>query len=314
MKPSYRKLKSMLSRVVAALETPRDLAEEERKHLIDDAGSMLSQLEAAEPEPVALLDESTADRMASKLAEALRRVSQEAVCDPDCDEQEKEDFDAAMDEATDILALYDATIAAAAGQAPREYPLFRDIFKRYVLQPADFAGGLKFTYDPKDPDADIDMRWVDDEGFVYEAHIIASQARITPDGDHFFVNDSEGAPVRMRALTPVRFGAARDKVMNASGEHVEEPWHVDEGMIDLRDQIPLLAEPGCEWRAIATGAFMNDTERVIALAHPSNAVRIVACVNACSGIPTQALQSVRGAFVDGAAEIKLLRGVGITPR
>lgn len=39
------KLRAMLSRVLAALETPGDLTGEERQHVIEDAGALLAEIE-----------------------------------------------------------------------------------------------------------------------------------------------------------------------------------------------------------------------------------------------------------------------------
>lgn len=76
----------------------------------------------------------------------------------------------------------------------------------------------------------------------------------------------------------------------APGAHTASPWHVDEGMISVADQAAMLTD---EWCAIATGEHMNDEESVVALAHPSNARRIVACVNACAGLSTESLGRIR---------------------
>src|SRR5690606_36584234 len=69
------------------------------------------------------------------------------------------------------------------------------------------------------------------------------------------------------------------------------PWHVDRGLISMLDQSRLLADPGCDWCAIATGEHTNDSEQVVALAHPKNARRITACVNAAAGIPVEELEA-----------------------
>lgn len=59
--------------------------------------------------------------------------------------------------------------------------------------------------------------------------------------------------------------------------------HVDQGMISPAECFA----GGSEWVAIATGAFMNDEEGVVALAHPAHADRLVACFNACRETPKE---------------------------
>ncbi len=63
--------------------------------------------------------------------------------------------------------------------------------------------------------------------------------------------------------------------------------HVDQGMISPAECFA----GGSEWVAIATGAFMNDEEGVVALAHPAHADRLVACFNACRETPKAVLES-----------------------
>jgi len=60
-------------------------------------------------------------------------------------------------------------------------------------------------------------------------------------------------------------------------------------MISMEDQASFLVQgegTPAAWVAICTGEEMNDEESVVALAHPSNACRLVAAWALVDGLPT----------------------------
>lgn len=130
---------------------------------------------------------------------------------------------------------------------------------------------------------------------------IATRASCAP-------NDDE--ELAERELTRIMHDArgARDALRETLAEleagtdsaHTAEPWHADDGMVDIAHQRETLPN---DWRAVATGARPDDDDAVIALAHPDNARRIVAAVNAVAGIPTEELEGSHFAPADDEAPL-----------
>ena len=69
--------------------------------------------------------------------------------------------------------------------------------------------------------------------------------------------------------------------------HTKEPWHVCDGLIssEKKEAIALVEHSGMNGPVSPTGS--------------ANARRIVACVNACSGIETELLEDPEGRFNPG---------------
>lgn len=84
-------------------------------------------------------------------------------------------------------------------------------------------------------------------------------------------------------------------------KYTPEPWMIDDGCIRIDEQYDMLRAnivTDEEW--VSIGAECKDEvglHSALALAHPSNAERIIACVNACKGIadPQAAITALREA-------------------
>lgn len=73
------------------------------------------------------------------------------------------------------------------------------------------------------------------------------------------------------------YGAAQRAKPEPAGEHMAEPWHVDDG--------------GDGEIMIWGGTGAVDVPDIGEIYNNADARRIVACVNACAGIPTETLEA-----------------------
>lgn len=86
--------------------------------------------------------------------------------------------------------------------------------------------------------------------------------------------------------------------LDSTALHSQEPWFVAETGLGNKAQAPTIYAPGDELRYIAT---CNDFLNITPTNNLANARRIVACVNACAGMQTEVLESLKVIDAVGSA-------------